>query len=633
MRQVALLRIFVLLWWLPLFFAACATPVGVSRVSGEAVHHDLTAYALTNDEPSAISKIALSRQNLLEQYDDAPEQALAALHQAYVGERSLRHYAFALAELSFLHAQETHQRSYYLAAALYAYAFLFPDNPGDAISPFDRSFRQACDLYNRALTDALKSADGQEVQLGSGSYALPFGKLAVTFRDEQLLWAGRRLDHFIPVAELEIHGIRNHYRIPGIGTPLAAAQVPLGEEHGFRVGPNLKVPVTALLRMEQLRQQLKEGTVRASLELYPAMDTLSVQIGGRTVPLEIEFTSVLAYSLAESPIWKRELEGFFMGDLATRVKMSQLGGLEPYRPGRFPVVFVHGTASSAGRWADMVNDLLNDRRLRNRFQFWFFTYNTGNPVAYSAMQLRDELEKAATLLDPERRDPAFQRMVVIGHSQGGLLTKMQAVKTEDRLWNTIFKKPLEQMDIAEDEKALFRRALFVEPVPSVRRVVFIATPHRGSFQALTWIGKFLGNLVKLPGTIATAYADTFAREKGALLLDPGSRTLGSGFGMTPGSPVMDELSKIPVAPGIAAHSIIAVEGSGPIEEGDDGVVKYRSAHLDGVASEKVVRSSHSTQGRPETIEEVRRILLLHAQEWCGHEVACEAIPGVPAGQP
>jgi len=487
-RQVAFVRILVLLWWLPLFFGASAAPVVLSRVPASVVHHNLTGYALTDDDPSAISRIALSQLNLLEQYDDAPEQALTALHKAYLGEQSLRHYAFALAELSFLHAEQTHQRAYYLAAALYAYAFLFPDNPGDAISPFDRSFRQACDLYNRALTDALKTVDGQEVQLGSGSYELPFGKLEVTFRDEQLLWAGRRLEHFIPVAELEIHGIRNHYRIPGIGTPLAAAQAPLGDEQGFKIGPNLKVPVTALLRIEQLRQQLKEGTVRASLELYPAMDTLSAQIGGRTVPLEIEFTSVLAYSLAESPIWKRELKGFFMGDLATRVKTAAMAGLEPYRPGRFPVVFVHGTASSPGRWADMVNDLLNDRRLRNRFQFWLFTYNTGNPVAYSAMLLRDELEKAAKLLDPERRDPAFQRMVVIGHSQGRLLTKLTAVKTEDRLWKVISKKPLDQMDIPEDEKTLFRQALFVEPVPSVRRVVLIATPHRGSFQALTRTG-------------------------------------------------------------------------------------------------------------------------------------------------
>jgi hypothetical protein len=69
---------------------------------------------------------------------------------------------------------------------------------------------------------------------------------------------------------------------------------------------------------------------------------------------------------------------------------------------------------------------------------------------------------------------------------------------------------------------------------------------------------------------------------------------------------------MPIADGVHAHSIIPVKGAGPIEEGNDGVVEYKSAHIDGVESELVVRSGHSTQSTPETIEEVRRILYLHA---------------------
>jgi len=82
--------------------------------------------------------------------------------------------------------------------------------------------------------------------------------------------------------------------------------------------------------------------------------------------------------------------------------------------------------------------------------------------------------------------------------------------------------------------------------------------------------------------------------------------------MTPGNPFLRTLSSLPVAPGIAAHSIIAVEGTGPAYQGADGVVKYKSAHLSGVESERVVRSGHSCQGHPDTIEEVRRILREHA---------------------
>jgi hypothetical protein len=82
--------------------------------------------------------------------------------------------------------------------------------------------------------------------------------------------------------------------------------------------------------------------------------------------------------------------------------------------------------------------------------------------------------------------------------------------------------------------------------------------------------------------------------------------------MTPGNFFIRTLSALPVAPGIQAHSIIAVKGDGPLEEGSDGVVSYESARLDGVASELVVRSGHSAQDQPATIEEIRRILLEHA---------------------
>jgi hypothetical protein len=54
-----------------------------------------------------------------------------------------------------------------------------------------------------------------------------------------------------------------------------------------------------------------------------------------------------------------------------------------------------------------------------------------------------------------------------------------------------------------------------------------------------------------------------------------------------------------------------VRGDGPVEEGSDGLVSYRSAHVAGAASERIVRSGHSVQSQPEAIEEVRRILLEH----------------------
>ena len=611
--------VFLLLF--PILPSACATPVGVERVSADVVHEELTSNVLSAHVPSEASKNVLGQHNLLGQYDNEPKAAWLTLHETYTQERGGWREAYALAELSFLIAEENDDRSYYLASALYAYAFLFPENPEHDPNPFDRRFRVACDLYNRGLTEGFKSSDNTEVELHSGKYQLPFGHLEVDFSTEQLTWIDRKLEHFQPVAEMNVRGIRNRYRHSGIGAPLAAGQVPLQDEKGFQVAPGIKVPVTAVLRIEQPRRQLLSGIVHASLELYVALDDRRIKIGDRDVPLEVETSSFLALSLEDSPIWEQEIRGFFSGGAGTRFS-TQLASMEPYRPGRFPVVLVHGTASSPGRWVEMINDLINDNRIGQHFQFWFFTYDTGNPIPYSAMQLRDALQAALLKVDPQNRDAALQHAVVIGHSQGGLLAKFTTIDSEDRLWNVISQKPLQDMDISQEDKELLRRMFFIKPLPFVRRVVFISTPHGGSFVATTWVAQKMGSAVKFPGKIVTGMADLMKNEQTAIKIDPDNQ-MGSVFGMTPGHPGLNALAEIPIDERVTPHSIIAVKGSGPPEEGDDGVVKYQSAHIDGVASELVVRSGHSTQSFPPTIEEVRRILLLHAKEWCGKDVPCE----------
>src|SRR5205085_12106326 len=138
-----------------------------------------------------------------------------------------------------------------------------------------------------------------------------------------------------------------------------------------------------------------------------------------------------------------------------------------------PVVFVHGTASSAARWAALYNELDNDPRLHGHFQFWFFSYETGNPIAYSAMRLRDALQAARTLLDPEGTDPAMDRMVLIGHSQGGLLVKAMVVDSGLDFWRNIStSKTVDEIRVSESTRELLRKATIFRPLPFVKRVVF-----------------------------------------------------------------------------------------------------------------------------------------------------------------
>ena len=417
-----------------LLLVACGPPVGVSRVSPREVSRDLTRSALNSTTPSEFSENVLNRWDLRERFRRDPESALARLHELAVEGRGRDTTVFALAELSFAHADATRKRDYYLLAAVSAWAFLFPGGGGEPPDEFDPRLRIAADLYNRGLTRALASADGSVVDLRSGLYPLPFGQqVAVHMEPDALRWGDRELVEFVPVAELRVRGLRSRHRHPGIGAPLAARAIAIHPDVKGRdfLGPDARTPVTALLRIDDARRQLTQPVIHGSLEVYGMSDRRSVEIEGRQVRLEVEPSAALAWTLSQSQKWRWERRGFFLGDLLRQELPTSLTFTQPFRPGLIPVVLVHGTLSSAGRWADMLNDLENDGRVRDRFQFWFFHYSTGSPIPYSAMLLRDALTDVVAQLDPDGTDPALHQMVVIGHSQGGLLTKMTRDRSRD----------------------------------------------------------------------------------------------------------------------------------------------------------------------------------------------------------
>jgi hypothetical protein len=203
----------------------------------------------------------------------------------------------------------------------------------------------------------------------------------------------------------------------------------------------------------------------------------------------------------------------------------------------------------------------------------------------------------------------LRRMVMIGHSQGGILTKLMAIRSGNRFWENLTKDPFDDFQMAPETRQLVQEAMFFEPVPTLRRVVFIATPHRGSYQATGWALDLIRRFITLPGTLVSQFQSLLKSQTFARL--GVSQLPTSVDNMSPGHPFLRALNDLPMDSGITAHSIIAVLGDGPVTGKTDGVVAYESAHIQGVASELVVRSGHSTQGHPETVEEVRRILREH----------------------
>jgi triacylglycerol esterase/lipase EstA (alpha/beta hydrolase family) len=164
----------------------------------------------------------------------------------------------------------------------------------------------------------------------------------------------------------------------------------------------------------------------------------------------------------------------------SRFNASGLYLLRPYQPGRVPLVLIHGLASDAFTWDQVVATLESDPMIASRYQIWLYQYPTGLSYLRTAADLRRELMSTREILDPQKLDPAIDQTVLVGHSMGGLLAKLQVSYSDDKLWRAISDVPLNDAlntgPIPDETVSAF---LF-QPVPHVKRVVYMATPHQGS---------------------------------------------------------------------------------------------------------------------------------------------------------
>ncbi|HEX6885606.1 MAG TPA: alpha/beta fold hydrolase [Planctomycetota bacterium] len=586
--------------------------VGVERVGPDEVDQQLNQNALTGLAPSATTLEVQHYFGLTQRFSEAPEEALVELHRAVVADPE-RGFLHALAELCYLRAKKSGSREHYLAAAVYAYLYLVGEEQLEPANPYDRRFRWACDLYNRGLRGAFLAPDGEEMVLEGGARSLPVGRLDVRV-DRSSFPIDDPEFTFLPADDFALWGLSVRLRDSGLGTPLVARRP--GQRPGdplarFR-GDDLNVPATIFLRLEGGLAELEQG-LAAVLELHSPFEPEGIRVGAHTVPLESDYSTTLAVALAHSSLWGFNTRGFFRGD-ETRYE-NRLFVARPYERGLVPVVFVHGTASNPANWAEMFNLLQAEAAIRESMQFWFFQYSTGSPVPFSAALLREELRALLETLDPEGTDPALRRIVVIGHSQGGLLAKLMAVDGDLGWWDELVGTPLSEFRLPAQQEELVRSALDFDPVPEVARVIYLSTPHGGSFLADRRFARWTAKMIALPGELS-GLGESLLRSEKKLPADLEPRVPTSLDNMRADNRFLQRLRRTPMAPGVRSHSIIAIGAADPAhpEEADDGVVAYASAHLEGVDSERLVRTGHSCQADPLAIAEVRRILLLHLRE-------------------
>ena len=503
-----------------------------------------------------------------------------------------------------------HARDSFFASAIYAYLYLVGETGGTPPSPFDVRVRVAGDLYNWGLAQGLQVSTNALLELVAGPRQTPPGVVDVQFTQPDFPFPLDQIRAFYAADEFIVRGLSTRNRDSGLGAPLIAVTGKIGRFQEPR-----RFPATVFLRVSGDVRDWSAGRLSATLELYSAFGTSRVEVNGKRVPLQTDTTAPIAQGLNNSLIWSLGIAQFFSTEekFKTGIRLMQ-----PYSPGKIPVVFVHGTASSPVWWAEMWNTLRADQLIRERYQFWMFNYASGRPITMSAGILRDDLMKQIKILDPDGKDAALQHTVVIGHSQGGLLAKLTATDTGDKLWRLVSQTNLDDLTMDAPTRELLRSNFFFKPLPCVSRVIFIATPHRGSYQNTRFVQNLLNRFMTFPSDLMNASA-SLMKLKDTLNLPPALRkgVPSSLNGMATDNPFMLTLADIPTAPGVKANSIIAIKGNDQPPQGEDGVVKYTSAHVDYAESEFIVRSGHSCQGNPLTIEEVRRLLLknLSREKW------------------
>ncbi len=572
----------------------------------------------------------LRRYDLLEQFQDAPDTAMVELQQVVAREPGADKF-HAFAELAFIRAKEfeqegDHQRAleYYETAVAHAYIFLFDDRFGLVRNPYDPQFRGACDLYNGALESSLRILLAQNnLQPGCTHRVQTANNVTdVTVVAVGNSWHPEDFGELHFVSDYQVQGLSNQYQTFGLGVPLIVTRESHANQSPMEgyYPPGLSFPATAFLRILPGSDQAARGGQthhRAVLEFHDPLASTDVMVNRIRVPLESDLSTPLAYFLNQSELQPLATWGLLRPDLSQQ--LTGLYMLEPYEPDKIPVIMVHGLWSSPLTWMEMFNDLRGAPEIRDHYQFWFYLYPTGQPFWMSAVSFRRDLTTLRQLVDPQRQQPALDQMVLVGHSMGGLVSKLQTVASQDRFWSAVSSTPFQLVKASPEVRRELDETFFFEPSPSVRRLVTIATPHRGSRfanRATRWLGQ---KFITLPERLIMG-REQLLRDNPDLYRDPTFAELKTSVdSLAPDSPLLPVLLDTPLPPWVKHHNIVGVlEQRGepiPLLEGGDGIVSYASAHVDSAVSEVVVDSIHQSVHRhPRAILEVRRILLEHLSE-------------------
>lgn len=334
------------------------------------------------------------------------------------------------------------------------------------------------------------------------------------------------------------------------------------------------------------------------------------EFGAHTIPLALDTSAAYAFGMAQSPVGRLAVWGLIGGDDIG--KRAGVYLMEDYDPGKRPLIMVHGLGSSPLAWAKLSNAIWGDPSLRERFQIWHVVYQTDAPLFVARRRLVDYLDTAFDILDPEHDDAARSGIVLIGHSLGGVLSRLLAADAGQTLWTAAFNVTPEALPGDPDDVAMVRELLLFHPYPGLSRAIFLAAPHHGSPLADAWYARLINALagrrtpeMKALGRIARAHPEAVREELRAAYQ---GAAINSIWTLRASQPVRRASEKLLPASYIP-YNTVAGRLPGRLPEGD-GVVPLSSAMVEGAESTAIVASGHDVYANDQAIDEILRILRL-----------------------
>ena len=149
-------------------------------------------------------------------------------------------------------------------------------------------------------------------------------------------------------------------------------------------------------------------------------------------------------------------------------------------------------------------------------------------------------------------------MVLIGHSMGGLVSRLQTIQSGDEFWKLVSREPLAANQGRPRSAAEAAETFFFQPNPSIRRVVTIGTPHHGSTfsnQTTQWL---LEKLIDLPKTLVNSQQKLFRDNPGAFPERSLLRVETSIDSLAPNSPIFPVMLAGRRPPWVQYHNIVGV---------------------------------------------------------------------------